>query len=58
MSCGCSKNRTKKISEANTKRNSSTKNIRNSNADARSNRIKKRMVSIKAMTNSTLSKKN
>ena len=57
MSCGCSKKRTKKISEANIKRNKITKTSQDSKTDARNNRIKKRMVSIKAMTNSTFSKK-
>lgn len=58
MSCGCSKKRTQKISKANTKRNKITKSSQDLKADARSNRIKKRMISIKAMTNSTFSKKD
>lgn len=55
MGCGCSKKRSQKISSANTK----TTNVNNTktSSEKRSQDRKRRMVSIKAVTNSTFSKK-
>jgi len=58
MGCGCNKKRTQKISSAMKKQSAPNKNDTAKNAENRKGNRKRRMISIKSMSNSTFSKKS
>lgn len=58
MGCGCNKKRTQKISNSMKRQNNLNKNNTGNNSEKRKSDRKRRMVSIKAMSNSTFSKKD
>ena len=58
MGCGCNKKRTQKVSSAIKKQSDLIKKNAAKKAEDRKNGRKRRMVSIKAMSNSTFSKKD